>query len=199
MSGKMAETDPVAVLVQRYSAGEADARDALFGMIYDDLRRRAQRLSHGPDATLSTTALVHETWLRLAGAKLSLADKAHFFRVAARAMRHVLIDASRRNKALKRGAGEAPLPLDTSPLIAPDRPLNVVALEDAMEHLSVAEPRLARVVELHFYGGLGFAEIGQMLDLSERTVARDWRAARALLQLSMREADGGTENPVRTS
>lgn len=174
-------------LLQRCSRGDEDAYGELFGRIYADLHRRAHRWSGGGGATLSTTALVHETFLSLAGARLALNDKAHFFRLAARAMRRVLIDASRRRGARKRGDGVEGLPLDTA-LAAPGRSLDFVALDQALESLAANEPRLAQVVELHFYAGLEFAEIARLLRLSERTVARDWRAARALLHLALAEA-----------
>ncbi len=176
-------------LLQRYAAGDASAHDGLFSLIHDDLRRRAHRWSSGPDATLSTTALVHETWLRLAGTDLSLNDRAHFFRIAARAMRRVLIDAARHNDAQKRGEGLVHVTLDTSvPL--PTTSVDVLALDQALETLAASEPRLVRIVELHFFAGLDFVEIARLLDLSERTVGRDWRTARALLRFSLDEATG---------
>ncbi len=181
------DNERTAQLLQRYAAGDANAHDDLFGLIHDDLRRRAHRWSNGPDATLSTTALVHETWLRLASADLTLNDRAHFFRVAARAMRRVLIDAARRNDAQKRGDGVVHFTLDTG-VPAPDASIDVLALDQALENLAMSEPRLARIVELHFFAGLDFVEIARLLDLSERTVGRDWRTARALLRLALDEA-----------
>lgn len=186
MLEQMNEGENTALLLQRYAAGDAGAHDALFSLIQDDLRRRAHRWSRGGDATLSTTALVHETWLRLAGADLTLNDRAHFFRVAARAMRRVLIDAARQRNALKRGDGLPPVTLDTqSP--APACSMDLLALDQALEELALSEPRLARIVELHFFAGLDFREIAHLLDLSERTVGRDWRTARALLRLTLSE------------
>ena len=186
------DDEHVTLLLQRYAAGDASAHDGLFGLIHDDLRRRAHRWSCGPDATLSTTALVHETWLRLAGADLTLNDRSHFFRVAARAMRRVLIDAARRNDAQKRGDGAIHATVDTN-VPVPAASIDVLALDQALEKLAASEPRLARIVELHFFAGLDFVEIARMLDVSERTVGRDWRAARALLRLSLIESDGATE------
>lgn len=182
-----ADNELAARLLQRYAAGDASAKDGLFDLIHDDLRRRAHRWSHGPDATLSTTALVHETWLRVASADLSLNDRAHFFRIAARAMRRVLIDAARRNDAQKRGDGLANVTLDTG-LPAPAASVDMLALDQALESLAASEPRLARIVELHFFAGLDFVDIARLLDLSERTVGRDWRTARALLRLSLDDA-----------
>ena len=194
MSAQMNENENTALLLRRCAAGDAGAHAALFGLIQDDLRRRAHRWSRGGDATLSTTALVHETWLRLAGADLTLNDRAHFFRVAARAMRRVLIDAARQRDARKRGDGMAPLTLDTA-LPASAASLDLLALDQALEELAVSEPRLARIVELHFFAGLDFVEIARLLDLSERTVGRDWRTARALLRLALSDDAA----PERTS
>ncbi|NCT67114.1 MAG: sigma-70 family RNA polymerase sigma factor [Rhodanobacteraceae bacterium] len=179
--------EDTAALLRRCSHGDEGAYGELFELVYADLHRRARRWTSGAGATLSTTALVHETFLSLAGARLALNDKAHFFRLAARAMRRVLIDASRRRDARKRGDGQRGLTLETS-LVAPGRDLDLVALDQALERLAASEPRLAQVVELHFYAGLEFAEIAQLMELSERTIARDWRAARALLHLSLAEA-----------
>ncbi len=179
--------DQTSMLLQRCSGGDERAYSELFELVYADLHRRARRWTGGAGATLSTTALVHETFLSLVGARLALNDKAHFFRIAARAMRRVLIDASRRRDALKRGGGLQGLTLDTS-LAIPGRDLDLLALDQALERLSASEPRLAQVVELHFYAGVEFAEIARLMDLSERTVARDWRAARALLALELSES-----------
>lgn len=182
----MEESESTALLLRRCAAGDAHAHDALFGLIQDDLRRRAHRWSRGGDATLATTALVHETWLRIAAAGLTLNDRAHFFRIAARAMRRVLIDATRQRDALKRGGGVAAFTLDTA-WPASTGPADLLALDEALENLAASEPRLSRIVELHFFAGLDFAEIARLLDLSARTVRRDWRAARALLRLALSE------------
>jgi RNA polymerase sigma factor (TIGR02999 family) len=179
-----------ALLIARLSQGDDAAYAELFEEIYADLHRRARCWSGDAGATLSTTALVHETFVSLAGARLTLNDRAHFFRLAARAMRRVLIDASRRRSAAKRGSGVRPLPIDTS-LVAPGHDIDLLALDQALEQLGAEEPRLAQVVELHFHAGLPFAEIATLLDLSERTVARDWRAARALLHDALEDAQAG--------
>lgn len=179
--------DDTRALLHRCNTGDEAAYGELFGKIYDDLHRRARRWTAHVDATLSTTALVHETYLSLAGAQLSLNDKAHFFRLAARAMRRVLIDAARRRDAFKRGSGLRRVTLDSKRIgVVPD--MDVLALDASLESLSASEPRLAQVVELHFFAGLGFAEIADLLGLSERTVARDWRAARALLSMALADS-----------
>lgn len=183
-------SEDTAVLLHRCKDGDEDAYSLLFGKIYEDLRRRARQWTGRPGATLSATALVHETYLSLAGAQLELHDKAHFFRLAARAMRHVLVDAARRRDTLKRGEGYRAITLD-SQLVGAQADFDVLALDQSLEQLSDSEPRLAQVVDLHFFAGIDFVEIARMLDVSERTVSRDWRAARALLSLALSEPGVG--------
>jgi RNA polymerase sigma factor (TIGR02999 family) len=174
-------------LLRRCSSGDAGAYDTLFAAVYADLHHRARHLARGASATLSTTALVHETYLKLVGRGLALNDRAHFFALAAGAMRQVLLNAARDALAQKRGGGQIEATFDGAlavPSEAEDQ-LDVIALDQALQQLAATDARLARVVELHFFAGLGFAEIGELLGLAERTVARDWRAARALLQMQL--------------
>lgn len=177
-------------LTQRYRAGDPDAYDLLFTSIYNDLRQRARHLLRSSSGlTLSTTALVHETYLKLSGSQLELQDRVHFYSIAARAMRQVLLNAVRHRGAIKRGGDLAQTtlgPLSDENEVAP---LELLSLDEGLSVLSSQDARLGQVVELHFFAGLGFAEIAELLDLSERTVARDWRAARALLRQHM-EATG---------
>ncbi|MEO5558192.1 MAG: ECF-type sigma factor [Dokdonella sp.] len=182
-------------LLRRCSSGDVQAYDSLFAAVYEDLHRRARYLARGSGATLSTTALVHETYLKLAGRELALNDKAHFFALAARAMRQVLLNAARDSIAQKRGGGQIEATFDSALVVPSDAGdhVDVVALDQALQKLAAADARLAQVVELHFFAGLGFAEIGELLGLTERTIARDWRAARALLQMQLdapRDAGG---------
>ncbi len=173
-------------LVQRCAGGDEDAYNELFQTIYQDLRRRAHlQLSGGRDGTMSTTLLVHETYLKLAGTRLTLNDRAHFFAIAARAMRQILINAARDRTAQKRGGDQLQVTFDQDALSAPDLNHDILSLDAAMHALEVNDARLAQVVELHFFAGLEFARIAELLDLSERTVARDWRTARALLRLHL--------------
>jgi RNA polymerase sigma factor (TIGR02999 family) len=174
-----------AELLRRCSAGDTRAYDTLFSSIYEELHRRARRLPRMPGTTLSTTALVHETYLKLAGASIAPSDKIHFFALAARAMRQVLLNAARDRAAQKRGGGQIPATLDSGLVAGESATIDLVALDRALENLATSDERLAQVVELHFFGGLEFAEIGQLTGVSERTVARDWRAARAMLLLQL--------------
>ena len=173
-------------LVQRCAGGDEVAYNELFQAIYQDLRRRAHvQLSGRRDGTMSTTLLVHETYLKLAGTRLSLNDRAHFFAIAARAMRQILINAARDRSAQKRGGDQHQVTFDQDALPAPELSHDLLGLDAAMQALEANDARLAQVVELHFFAGLDFAQIAEMLGLSERTVARDWRAARALLRLQL--------------
>ncbi len=181
-----------AELAQRCSQGDAAARDALFSAVYEDLHRRAHRLlRESGGATLSTTGLVHETYLKLAGSRLAPQDRAHFYAIAAQAMRQVLLNVVRDRAAAKRGGGALCVTLDHAEgLAAPEGEgaPDLIALDGALSALAQQDARLAQVVELHFFAGLGFAEIAELLSLSLRTVARDWRAARALLRLHMAQS-----------
>ncbi len=181
------ESDAVVTgeLLRRCSEGDARAYDTLFSAVYVELHRRAQHLPRSPGETLSTTALVHETYLKLAGAHIAPSDKIHFFALAARAMRQVLINAARDRAAQKRGGGQAPATLDSGLVAAETMTVDVLALDRALENLAASDARLAQVVELHFFAGLEFAEIGELTSVSERTIRRDWRAARALLQMQL--------------
>lgn len=176
-----------AELLKRCSDGDVAAYDTLFAAVYTDLHDRARYLSRGPGATLSTTALVHETYLKLIGRDLALNDRAHFFALAARAMRQVLLNAARDAAAHKRGGGLVDATFESALAVPSDAGdhVDVVALDQALRQLASVDERLAQVVELHFFAGLGFAQIGELLGITERTVARDWRAARAMLQLQL--------------
>lgn len=152
---------------------------------YDELKRLAHRMLLRRDATLQTTALVHELFLKLRSH--SAADsEAHLMNLAARAMRQVLVDAARRRASEKRGGDQVAVTI-TGRIGAEDKGLevDVLALEQSLQRLEQSSPDLARVVELHFFAGLGFAEIARLLGVTERTVFRHWRTARAQLQLDM--------------
>lgn len=174
-------------LLDAARAGDADASDRLFDLLYPELRQlaarhvRSARADQGPSAT----SLVHDVFLRLAQrGDLPFNDRTHFFAVCSRAMRQLVIDHARARQAGKRGGGQAAVDLEVVAVAAPGpaaAPEELLALDDALAGLEREEPRLAQVVEWHFYGGLTFPEIAAALELSERTVLRDWRAARALL------------------
>jgi RNA polymerase sigma factor (TIGR02999 family) len=166
----------------------------LFLRLYAELRVVADRLlrREAPGHTLQPTALVHEAWFKLAGSAAPVVvDRAHYLALAARAMRQVLVDHARRRRATKR----AVIPADV--LIADDRlglalPLDdLIAVDEALTRLAAKDERLARVVELRFFAGLGEAEVAAALGVTTRTVQRDWLKARAWLHLQLAD-DGGT-------
>jgi RNA polymerase sigma factor (TIGR02999 family) len=160
----------------------------LVPLVYRELRAIAHRQLGAPDRgmTMSTTALVNEAYLKLAGsAERSWNDRTHFLALAAIAMRQILIDRARARVALKRGGGAAHVTLDEGALASDDAPEALLALDQALERLSELAPRLARVVELRFYGGLSEQEVADVLGVTTRTVQRDWVKARMLLRRAL--------------
>ncbi len=171
-------------LLQDVSAGRAQPSDALLPLVYEQLRAIAQQRLRQERAnhTLNATALVHEAYLRLAGdASLPWENRAHFFGAAARAMRRILIEHARRRGAGKRGGGSHQVPLSLLDLVADADQDDVLAVDAAVEKLLVIDPRMAEIVHLRFYAGLSLEETAAALDISERTVRRDWNLARAWL------------------
>ncbi len=180
-----AETGELTRLLRAHHAGDRGAFDALVSRVYDELSRIAhlQLRRHRPGATLDTVALVHEAYLRLAEESgVDWQGRGHFFAVAARAMRFVLVDRARRAMAGKRGAGIAALPLDEGIVAEPSDAERVLAVHEAVERLQALDPRLARLIECRFFVGLDDAEVAEVLELSPRTVQRDWLRAKAWLQ-----------------
>jgi RNA polymerase sigma factor (TIGR02999 family) len=178
-------------LLAHVREGNREAFDDLLPVVYQELRglAHAQRGRWEGDETLNTTALVHETYLRLvAGPSSDWKDRAHFLAVASRAMRHILIDYARRRRARKRGGPEPPLPLDqiAEVLGSPGgagEPADeaLLALEEALQSLEKENPRHARIVECRFFGGMTIPETAEALGVSPATVTRGWATARAWL------------------
>ncbi len=186
----MGDEQEFTVLLGRIGSGDQRAWDALFRIAYDELRRRAhfQRRDAPASETVGTTVLVHETFLKLAGAaRPQWDDRRHFFRVAARAMRQILLDQARRRVAQKRGGGEFALDIDELQVGVETDQNQLVALDQALSRLEAENPRLAEVVELRFFAGLSVDETAAALGVSERTVKRDWRLARAFLHSELDE------------
>lgn len=171
-------------LLIKWRQGDNAALDALIPMVYTELRRvararlRSERVGH----SLQTTALVHEVYLRLVDIdRLTFENRAHFFAIAARLMRQILVDHARRQRATKRGGGETMLTLeDVSPSASPNL-VDVIALDVALDDLAQVDARLCRVVELKFFAGLNINETAAALDVSSATVERDWAVAKAWL------------------
>ncbi len=180
----------ITALIGRLSAGDESARERLFAAAYDELRKLARsRLRDGGRSTcLDTTALVHESYLRfLQGGRLRSEDRRAFFAYASRVMRSVIIDAVRERQAARRGGDLTELTLDTQ--ISAELPAGedeVLDVHEALLKLEQAEPRLAQVVEMRYFGGYSEAEIAEALDVTERTVRRDWEKARLLLLAALK-------------
>jgi RNA polymerase sigma factor (TIGR02999 family) len=174
------------------TAKERRALDQLFSLAYEELRRLASSVKRGdPSSTLSATALVNEAWLKLAKQPgIAAASRLHFKRIAARAMRQLLVEAARRRNAHKRGGdGEVIfVSFDDSLDGAVTPQENMVALDTALTELARLEPRQALIVESRFFGGLEVSEISSLIGVSEATILRDWRAAKAWLGQSLRRA-----------
>lgn len=170
------------------ASGNRRALDDLFSLVYEELRRLATTVRRGdPAATVNPTALVNEVWLKLA-ASPSLAElpRVQFMRIAARAMRQVLVEAARRRKARKRGGGAALVTFDESFYSAPTGADSLLALDAALQELAQIHPRQATTIECRFFGGLEVAETAELLGVSEVTIHRDWRVARAWLGQRLR-------------
>lgn len=168
-----------------------NAADDLFSLTYEELRRLASVVrKDDPSATLSPTALVHEAWIKLARCpELNGLSRLEFKRIAARAMRQLLVEAARRRQARKRGGGRAiVVTLQESPEQAVAREDQLVALDTALYDLARANPRQALMIEVRFFGGLEVPEAAEMLGISEATVHRDWRFARAWLSRELKRA-----------
>jgi RNA polymerase sigma factor (TIGR02999 family) len=163
--------------------------DALFSATYEELKRLAASVRRSdPLATLSPTALVNEAWMKLAGSPpLGATSRLHFKRIAARAMRQVLVEAARRKRAGKRGGGAAVVTLDEGTQALATGADELLALNTALDELARVHPRQATLVESRFFGGLDVNETAALLRVSEATVLRDWRAARAWLAQELRQ------------
>jgi RNA polymerase sigma factor (TIGR02999 family) len=183
------ESGRVTMLLRDWRSGNQAALDELVELVYAELHKLASTYMRGERAghTLRPTDLVGEAYLRLAeGTKPELNDRAHFFAIAARTMRQILVDHARKRGAAKRGAGERPITLDEA-IVAGDRPDELIALDEALEALAKFDERKARVVELHYFGGLTQEEIAAVVDVHVNTVARDLKLAEAWLHRHLRD------------
>lgn len=176
-------------LLKAASDGDTDALDDLWPYVYDELRALARSVRFDDaEPTLDTTGLVHETYLKLVpSATLDWEDRRHFFRVAARAMRQVLVSAAQRRNAQKRGGPKPDLSFDDRLYDGDQATADLLALDDALDRLARRSERQARVVECRFFVGLTVKETARVLDVSESTVYRDWRVARAWLAAQLEE------------
>jgi RNA polymerase sigma factor (TIGR02999 family) len=183
-----AATTDATVLISAAAAGDREAAQRLLPLLYGQLRAiaRQRMAAQNPGHTLQATALVHEAYIRLLGAGAGFADRAHFFRAAAEAMRHLLVDHARARGRIKRGGGARKVPLDMLDLAADADEEEIVALNAALERLGKADAEVAEVVRLRFFAGLSVEETAEVVGTSPSTVKRDWAFARAFLHRELR-------------
>jgi RNA polymerase sigma factor (TIGR02999 family) len=178
-------------LLTRWSQGDDRALAELTPLVYEELRRLAHYHMGGqrPNHTLQTTALINEVYLRLADqTDPRWQNRAHFFAVAARAMRQILVSYARSQQAQKRGRGAIKVELDEAALVSPEESKEIVDLHEALETLATLDSRKAQVVELKYFGGLTYDEIAEVLKVSRVTVRRDWEFAKVWLYTELHEA-----------
>jgi RNA polymerase sigma factor (TIGR02999 family) len=194
----MGATDDVTELLAEWSGGNREALDRLMPVVYDELRRLARRSmrSEVSGHTLQTTALVNEAYLRLVRQdRMQCENRAHFFAIAARLMRRILVDHAREKQREKRGAGAQKVALDEDFAIGTGQDRDLIALDDALKVLAEADERKSRVVEMRFFGGLSVEEIGTVLGISPVTVMRDWKFAKAWLYRELSAGQRGGPMP----
>ncbi len=186
-SSELNDDTSISALLADLRAGRREAFDQMLPLVYHELRRTARReLAVRPSDTLSTTALVHELYLKFARAQhADWHDRAHFLGVAAVAMRHILVDRARRRFAEKRGGAHRVVTLDDALVASDDQAELLLELHDALEQLAALDERLARVVECRFFGGMTEQETAVAVGVTERTVRRDWVKARGLLHQAL--------------
>jgi RNA polymerase sigma-70 factor, ECF subfamily len=189
---KNRDPDGITALLQQIKQGDVAAESELMPLIYQQLRAiaRKQMAHERPDHSLQATILVHDAFLQLVGnSQIDWSNRAHFFALASRAMRRMLIDHARAAHAQKRPGARQKVELESALVFVEGQAPDLLALDQALARLAEWDARQSRVVEMHFFGGLGFDEIAEVLGISDRTAKRDWAMARAWLyrQLSKRQ------------
>ncbi len=186
----MSDAPSLTELIHRAQRGDAGAADSLFAATYADLRKlaRARLRAGGRNTFLDTSSLVHESYLRFAGAgRLQLDDRIHFMRWAGRVMRSVIVDFARRRQADRRGGGMARLTLTTQvegEMVSGET--EILRVHEALDEMAAMDSRMAQVVEMRYFGGMTEAEIAEALGVTDRTVRRDWEKARLLLREALK-------------
>jgi RNA polymerase sigma factor (TIGR02999 family) len=182
-------SESVSQLLQRWSDGDKAALDQLMPLVYAELRRMARRYmwQQPSDHTLQTTALIHEAYLRLVGQEGKRWEgRAHFFGVAARAMRHILVDYARARHTGKRGGEARVVSMEEAAIVSMERAEELVSLDEALKELARLSPRQSQVIELRYFGGLSVTETADVLKISSDTVTRDWNHAKAWLHRELK-------------
>lgn len=177
----------LAALLPASREGDAEAFAEAYALAYDELRRLARRQLGGAPRgrTLVTTVLVNEAFMKLVRRPVEVQDRVHFFALAARAMRQIIVDHARERQAQKRGGGRLPTSLDADQIAIDDVAEELVDVDEALGRLQDVEPRLAQIVEWRFFGGMTEDEVGEALGVTARTVRRDWQKAKAFLHREM--------------
>jgi RNA polymerase sigma factor (TIGR02999 family) len=188
---KTLTADNLTALLVEWREGDQAALDRLMPLVYDQLRRIAHRyVQRERDGhTLQTSALVNEAYLRLADQNVVWKNRAHFFAVTARVMRHILIDHARRRRFAKHGGEARQVPIEEASAMSAERAAELIALEEALDELAQLDQRKSQVVELRYFGGLSLEETAEVLQISLMTVRRDWRAAKAWLYRRLKETE----------
>ena len=190
----MAEPPPgeVTLLLTAWQQGDAAASDRLMSLVYGQLRKMARQFMarQQPGQSFQATALIHEVYLRLVGQPdKNWRNRSHFFAVSAQAMRHILVDHARAQRAAKRGGGARDLSLEEAALVSVDRAAELIALDDALSELKALHPRQSRVVECRYFGGFTVEETADALQVSPETIMRDWKMAKAWLHRALIKGD----------
>jgi RNA polymerase sigma-70 factor (ECF subfamily) len=183
----------ITALLFSWRDGDETARDRLIAILYPALQEMARRHLRGerPDHTLQTAGLINEAYLRLVGADIAWEGRRHFLAIAASAMRRVLVDYARARRGPRRGGGSQPLTLEEAIAATPGRSDDLLALDEAIERLSTLNMRQAALIELAYFGGYTYAEMGEILGISPATVDRDLRMAKRWLGRLLQEPTGG--------
>lgn len=186
---------PVTVLLRQLSQGNQAAFEALMPVVYDQLRKLAAHClsSERRDHTLAATALVHEAYLRLVGTDIDWQNRAHFYAIAGRVMRRILVDHARTKKRDKRGGGSAPVPFEEALMVGSEPPEGILELDQALTRLATRDERKSRIVEMVFFGGLTLEEASAVLGTSVASVHRELKMAKAWLyvELTGGDSEGG--------
>ena len=183
----MAEPAEVTALLRHWQAGDASAFERLYSLVHGELSRVAHHCMNGEGAshTLQTSGVVSEVYLRMVGADLDVSDREHFFALAARMMRRILVDHARSKRRVKRGAGAAPLTLDESAIVDENSSEILVEVDEALLRLAEHDERMAQAVELVYFGGLSYDDAARALDVSRSTLYADLKFAKAWLKQAM--------------
>jgi RNA polymerase sigma factor (TIGR02999 family) len=192
----------VTQLLADWGKGDPSALDKLLPLVHSELRRIAQRQMSGerPGHTLQATALVNEAYLKLAGQQgFDWQNRAHFFAVCAQVMRHILIDHARAHARDKRGGGAVKVSLNDALVVAEDQASHFIALDEALRGLESLDPQKGKIVELRYFGGLSVEEVGEVMNISPRTVRREWQRAKAWLYRMMTEGIEDETRPLAKS